>query len=136
MHQISPQEALVYVMILTSAADSHMTDAELSRIGSLVHTIPAFREFDKDELPAIARQCQEMLQEDDGLEDVLEAIKSALPEKAYDTAYALAVDIAAADLSVSQVELRILQILRDKLDLDKLTVAAIERGARARYRLL
>ena len=32
--------------------------------------------------------------------------------------------------------LRILQILRDTLDLDKLTVAAIERAARARYRIL
>ncbi len=136
MKDISPHEALIYVMILTSAADSNMTDAELSRIGSLVRTLPAFRDFDSERLTDIARECQEMFQDDNGLDNVLETIKSVLPPKAYDTAYALAVDVAAADLAVNQVELRILQILRDRLNLDKLTCAAIERGARARYRVL
>ena len=41
--------------------------------------------------------------------------------------------MAAADLHVEQEELRFLQMLRDALDLDPLTIAAIERGARARY---
>ena len=45
-----------------------------------------------------------------------------------------AVEVAAADLHVEQEELRFLQMLRDRLGLDTLTVAAIERGARARYR--
>ena len=58
----------------------------------------------------------------------------ALPHNLYDTAYALAVEIAAADLHVEQEELRLLQLLRDRLGLDKLTCAAIERGAMARYR--
>lgn len=136
MKEIPPHEALIYVMILTSAADSNMTDAELTRIGTMVQTLPPFREFDSDQLTVIARKCQEMLQDDDGLDNVLETIKSSLPAKAYDTAYALAVDVAAADLAVNQVELRILQLIRDKLDLDKLTVAAIERGAMARFRVV
>ncbi len=136
MKEISPQEALIYVMIVTSAADSNMTDAELSRIGLLVRSIPAFKDFDRERLTAIAGECQRMLQDDDGLQNVLEAVKAALPQKAYDTAYTLAVDVAAADLTVNQLELRILQILRDTLDLDKLTVAAIERAARARFRML
>lgn len=134
MSDVKPHEALIYVMILTSAADSNMTDAELSRIGFLVRSLPPFRDFDAEQLPVIARKCQEMLQDEDGLENVLETIKSSLPSRAYDTAYALAVDVAAADLAVNQVELRILQILRDRLNLDKLTVAAIERSAMARYR--
>lgn len=136
MTEISPQEALIYVMIVTSAADNDMTDAELKRIGTLVKTLPAFRSFDQDCLMEVARHCQQMLQADDGLDNVLETVKSSLPEKAYDTAYALAVDIAAADLTVNQVELRILQLLRDRLNLDKLTTAAIERGAMARYRVI
>ncbi|MEZ5810207.1 MAG: tellurite resistance TerB family protein [Rhizobiaceae bacterium] len=136
MTEITPQEALIYVMIVTSAADNDMTDAELKRIGALVRTLPAFRSFDEDRLMEAARHCQQMLQADDGLDKVLETVRASLPEKAYDTAYALAIDIAAADLSVNQVELRILQLLRDRLDLDKLTTAAIERGARARYRVI
>ena len=66
----------------------------------------------------------------------LTMIADALPSKLYDTAYALAVEVAAADLEVAQEELRFLQLLRDKLALDKLVVAAIERGARARLRTL
>lgn len=132
----TPHEALIFVMILTSAADSDMTDAELNRIGNLVQTLPIFRDFDRNEFMKIARECQRILQHEDGLDEILDMIKAALPQKAYDTAYALAVDVAAADLDVKQEELRVLQMLRDRLDLDKLTVAAIERGARARFRIL
>lgn len=132
----TPHEALIFVMILTSAADSDMTDAELNRIGNLVQTLPIFRDFDRNEFMKIARECQRILQHEDGLDEILDMIKAALPQKAYDTAYALAVDVAAADLDVKQEELRVLQMLRDRLDLDKLTVAAIERGARARFRVI
>ncbi len=65
---------------------------------------------------------------------VLAIVSSSLPARLHDTAYALAVEVAAVDLHVEQEELRFLQMLRDTLNLDKLTVAAIERGARARYR--
>jgi hypothetical protein len=46
------------------------------------------------------------------------------------------VEVAATDLNVNQEELRFLQMLRDRLGLDKLTIAAIERSAQARYRRL
>ena len=58
-----------------------------------------------------------------------------LPAPLYETAYALAVEVAAVDLHVEQEELRFLQILRDYLEVDKLIAAAIERSARVRYRL-
>jgi hypothetical protein len=67
---------------------------------------------------------------------VLDIIATSLPTKFYDTAYALAVEVAAADLHVGQEELRFLQLLRDRLDLDKLAVAAIEHSARVRHRIL
>jgi hypothetical protein len=63
-------------------------------------------------------------------------IANTLVPRLYETAYALAVEVAAADLHVEQEELRFLQLLRDRLDLDKLTVAAIEHGARVRYRTM
>lgn len=71
----------------------------------------------------------------EGLDIVLEIIKDALPHRLYDTAYALAVEIAMADLNVSQEEIRLLQLLRDRFGLDKLTCAALERGAIARFRV-
>lgn len=131
---VSHQEALIYTMVTLSAADRSMTDGELRKIGDIVKTLPIFRDFDHDRLVTVAEACGVLLQEEDGLDTVLKVISTSLPQRLYDTAYALAVEVAAADLHVEQEELRFLQILRDALNLDSLTVAAIERGARARYR--
>ncbi len=133
---VSHHEALIYAMVTLSAADRTMTDRELMKIGDIVKTLPVFQGFDLNKLVAVAEACGTLLQDDDGLEAVLGIISNSLPQRLYDTAYALAVEVAAADLHVEQEELRFLQMLRDALDLDKLTVAAIERGARARYRSL
>ena len=42
-------------------------------------------------------------------------------------------EIAAADLNVSAEEVRLLQLLRGHLSVDKLTCAALELAARARH---
>jgi tellurite resistance protein len=133
---ISHHDALIYAMVTLSAADRKMTDRELKKIGDIVQTLPIFADFDREKLVAAAETCGALLQGDDGLDTVLEIIATALPPKLHETAYALAVEVAAADLHVEQEELRFLQMLRDHLDIDKLTVAAIETGARARYRTL
>lgn len=132
---ISQHEALIYAMVTLSASDSKMTDRELAKIGDIVRGLPAFADFDAEQLVPTAEACGAILQKEDGLDRVLDVI-AALPSRLHETAYALAVEVAAADLHVEQEELRFLQMLRDRLDLDKLAVAAIERGARARYRLL
>jgi len=136
MKKISPQDALVYIMITTSAADTSMSDAELESIGNVVTRLPVFRGFDTAELPRLANECYALLADEDGLEKILDLAHDALPEKLYDTAYALAVEVAAADLHVEQEELEFLQMLRDRWTLDELTVAAIERSARVRFRKL
>ena len=136
MKKISPQDALVYIMITTSAADTTMTDAELESIGNVVTRLPVFRGFDTAELPRLANECYALLAYEDGLEKILDLAHEALPEKLYDTAYALAVEVAAADLHVEQEELEFLQMLRDRWTLDELTVAAIERSARVSFRKL
>lgn len=131
---ISHHEALVFAMVTMSAVDSTMTDDELRKIGEIVETLPVFRDFDAERLVSVSETCGDILQEDDGLETILELIRTCLPRELYETAYALAVDIAAADLRVKQEELRFLAMLRDSLGLEKLVVAAIERGAQARNR--
>ncbi len=42
-------------------------------------------------------------------------------------------EMSRAELKVSQQELRLLEMLRHPLNLDRLNAAAIERTARARY---
>ncbi len=50
-----------------------------------------------------------------------------------ETAYAVACDIAAADGKVSEEETRLLEMIRDGLEIDRLVAVAIERGARAHF---
>jgi tellurite resistance protein len=133
---VSHHEALIYTMVTVSAADRTMTDRELMKIGDIVNTLPVFRDFDSEQLVHVAEACGTILQADDGLDAVLAVIAASVPHRLYDTAYALAVEVAAANLHVEQEVLRFLQLLRDALDLDKLTVAAIERSVQARYRTL
>ncbi|WP_421725313.1 tellurite resistance TerB family protein [Bauldia sp.] len=126
-------DALIYAMVTMSAVDSTMTDREMKKIGNIVQNLPIFASFDQEELISTAKACAELLQADDGLDAVLNVIAASLPPTLYETAYAMAVEVAAADLHVEQEELRFLQRLRDRLGLEKLIVAAIERGARARH---
>ena len=131
---ISHHEALVFAMVTTSAADRAMTDAELRRIGEIVRRSPVFETFDDARLVTLAEACGEILAEDDGLETVLDLVATCTPQRLHETAYALAVEVAAADLVVKQEEIRFLELLSERLAVDKLVAAAIERGARARHR--
>ena len=130
---IDQQSALVYTMVLASAADSDMTDAEIGMIDSIVRHLPVFEGYNADGLSGTANACVDLLSQSDGLDQVLDAVRDSLPERLYETAYALACDIVAADGEASQQELRLLEMLRHRLDVERLDAAAIERGARARF---
>lgn len=130
---VGPQAALIYAMVTTSAADRDISDTELRMMTDIVRTLPIFKGFSADALAGVAQTCGEILATDEGLETILEIINGALPQKLRETAYALAVDIVACDGDVHQEELRMLEILRHGLEVDRLVAAAIERGARARF---
>lgn len=131
---LTPHQALIYTMITMSGVDRDISDTELNRIGAIVKNLPVFEGFDLEELTTDAASCGTELGEDDGLNQVLSSIALSLPEKLHETAYAFAVEIAIIDRRVEKEEIRFLQMLRDKLGLDKLITAAIERAARARHR--
>lgn len=131
---LTPHDALIYTMVMASAVDSQMSDRELGRIGQLIHMLPVFEGFDDERVLPISRDCADLVSGPEGLDICLEIIRDTLPARLYDTAYALAVEIMSADLQVEPEEIRFLQLLRDRLGLDKLTCAAIERSAIARYR--
>ena len=131
---IDRHSALIYTMVLVSAAEGQITDPELQMMGRLVQSLPVFKDFETDRILAVGRECAELLNKDEGLEEAVDLIARALPQPLRETAYALACDIAAADGKASQDELRMLEMLRQRLHLDPLVTAAIERGAQARYR--
>ena len=132
----STQEALIYLMVIMSASDREMTDAELGRIGSMIRTLPVFYGFDEDRIIEVARACQQRLQQENGPDRVLDIIRDVVPTSLHDTAYSLAVEVAAADLYVEPEEKRMLQIVRSRLKMEPLVAVAIERAARARHRHL
>jgi hypothetical protein len=96
--------------------------------------LPVFEGFDRERVPALADATAALLDTDDGIDRILRRAKDALPEKLYETAYALAIEVSAVDLAAGQEELRFLEMIRDTFDLDPLVTAAIERSARVRYR--
>ncbi len=130
---IGHHEALIYSMVLASAADRDMTDSEINRMGEIVRQLPIFNDFDVEKLPQVAAECAKLLNPEDGLSTAFEQIKQALPDKLRETAYALACEVVAADARASQEELRLLELLRHAIGVGRLPAAAIERGAAARY---
>ena len=131
---ISAQAALVHLMVVVSASDSEMSDSELKMMGGIVRTLPVFQGYDPDKLLSDAETCAEILAEEEGVDTVMGLLKEALPKDYGDTAYAIACDVAVADGHLSQEELRILEMVRHVMGVDRLTAAAIERGAVARCR--
>jgi tellurite resistance protein len=130
---ISTEQALIYVMVTMSGVEGKINATELKEIGRVVKSLPIFKNFDTARLTTVAQECGEMLQEPEGLMAVLGLARDQLSPKLRETAYALAAEVAAADLAVGKEELRFLAILRDIFGLDKLVTAALERAVIARY---
>ena len=132
----TPEDALVAVMFAVSASDAKIRTAELVRIETLVNHLPVFAGYDADRIGAVTRTVLDLFSEEDGLDALFGLVRDNLPGKLWETAYALACDVAAADGASAQTELRMLEAIRDELDIDRLHAAAIEWGARVRHRTL
>jgi len=130
---IDRHTALIFTMVLVSAAEGVMTDAELGTIGQQVRYLPVFRGFDHDRLTAVGRECAELLRQEDGLDIACDMIAGALSPRLRETPYALACDVAAADGTLAEEEANLLELLRRRLNIDRLVAAAIERATQARF---
>jgi uncharacterized tellurite resistance protein B-like protein len=130
---INHHVALLYAMVVGAAADGSLSDSELETIRDIVKHLPVFADFEQGNLAQVASAATDLLTEDDGLDVVMSQIKENLPDRLRATAYALACDVVAADGEATQEELRYLEMLRHEINVDRLTAAAIERGAGARY---
>jgi len=133
---MSPQDCLVAVMIAISASDEKIGTAELVSIESIVDHLPVFANYDKDRLQRVSKTVFDLFSEEDGLDALFGLVRDNLPETLWETAYALACDVAASDGNIYQQELRFLAEIRYELGIDRLHAAAIERGARARHQQL
>jgi tellurite resistance protein len=133
---LDPHGALVYTMVIVSGAETSIDSTEQAIMGDIINHLPVFRGFDRKKLAQHLNDCAELLSGDDGLDKTLDAIKTALPDRLHETAYAIACDLVASDGEATQEELQILDLIRHRLQIGRLAAAAIERGARARFRKL
>lgn len=132
----TPQDALVAMMVTVSVSDETIRTAELVAIERQVNHLPIFANYDADTLRQVAQTVYKLMEEEDGLDMLFAMVREALPERLWETAYAMACDVAAADGNIRQAELRFLEEIRHELKIDRLHAAAIERGARARHMTL
>ncbi len=130
---MSPQDALVAVMVACSASDENIRTAELMAIQRIVNHMPVFSGYDADRTRRISQIVYDLFEEEDGLPALFGLIREALPARLHETAYALACDVVAADGKLNDVELRMLEEVREELAIDRLHAAAIEWGARVRH---
>lgn len=132
-HPLSPQDCLVAIMVAVSVSDEEIRTSELVKMESAVNNLPVFANYDVDRIKLMVQMVFDLISEEDGLEALFGLVRDNLPERLNETAYALACDVAAADGSLDQPELRILEDMRYELNIDRLHAAAIERGSRARH---
>ena len=130
---MSAQDALVAVMVAVSAADEQMRTSELVAIQRMVNHMPVFVGYDLDRIRGVSQTVFDLFEEEDGLEALFGLIRAALPERLGETAYALACDVVSADGKLRDMELRMLEEIREELNVDRLHAAAIEWGARVRH---
>lgn len=130
---LSAEDALIAVMIAISFSDETVRTSELVRITQIVNHLPAFADYDADRIALVSRTVLDLFAEEDGLDALFGLVRGALPARLYETAYALACDVAAADGRLGETELRLLEEIRYELDIDRLHAAAIERSARVRH---
>jgi tellurite resistance protein len=133
---LSPQDALIAIMLALSAADETIRTAELVQIANIVENLPIFAAYDQERLSQMGQMVIGLVEQEDGLDQLFALVRRFLPERLWETAYALACDVAAADGRITEPEGRMLEEIRDELAIDRLHAAAIERGARARYTTL
>ena len=133
---LTAQDALIAIMIAEGLSDETISGREFLSISKIVDHLPIFTNYDQDRVQIIAQTVFDLFEEEDGLDALFGLVKDALPEHLYETAYALACDVAACDGRLLEAELQLLKEIRYELNIDRLHGAAIERGARARHQRL
>lgn len=133
---LSPCDALIAVMVSVSASDQNMRTSELIAIQRMVDHAPVFADYDQSRIRGVSQTVITLFEDEDGLDALFDMIREALPERLYETAYALACDVAAADGRLNETEAEMVREIQHELNISRLHAAAIELSARVRHRVL
>lgn len=133
---LTAQEAVIYLMVMASASDGRMSERELRSIGRVVRSFPLFSTVDEENLVDMAEACGALMSSEGGLQKLLTAASSSLPDHLGETAYAAVIEVITADENLDMTEIRVLELIRNTLKVSDDGAAAIEHAARARHMTL
>ena len=136
LSSFSACDALISVMMAVSVSDTNIRTSELVAIERMVDHMPVFADYDADRIRAVSQTVLSLFEEEDGLDALFGLVRDALPERLYETAYALACDVAAADGRLTDDEAELLREIRYELNVSRLHAAAIELSVQFRHRTL
>lgn len=134
--KLTPQEAIIYLMVMTSASDGRISQTELRAIGRVVRSFALFSDQDEQQLVATSEAAGALMSSEGGLHKVIDSAAAALPDHLAETAYAAIVDVVTADEQLDMTEIRVLELVRNALGVSDEGAAAIEHAARARHMTL
>ena len=96
----SPQDALIAMMVAISVSDQNIKTLELLSIERTVNHLPIFADYYLDHLKIVSKACFVLVAVEVGLDALFGLVTAALPERLYETAYALCCDLAAPFLAL------------------------------------
>lgn len=107
----TPADALMAVAALAISIDGTVDDTEVARLQALAYMNPLYEDFAHDELEAYVRNLTDKMR---GLPygDTINKCNAVLPPQLKETAYAWAVEMAAANGMLAVAEDRLLHDLR------------------------
>ena len=93
----TPEDTLIAIMMAVTASDGRIQTSQLVSIERMVNHLPVFRDYDPERMKEVSNTVFDVLAEEDGLDILWDTVRATLPERLFDTAYAMACDVTAAD---------------------------------------
>jgi hypothetical protein len=128
---LSPQAALIYAMVVAAGPARGSANPPAGIVGDLAHHLPILDGLDRGQVAALASDCAKEMAGPGGVERIYGQIRAALSDRLREAAYALSCDVIAVSRR-RQPDVRALEQIRTRLEVDAATARAIERAAEAR----
>ncbi|MDC0131738.1 hypothetical protein OAI46_06895 [Alphaproteobacteria bacterium] len=130
----SPSDTALSCLTLAARIDGSMDDADALLIADMVATSQSLKSITAPQLAHVQDATMAILGSEDGFETLLEIIEASAAHG--EVLYTLSVEFIVRRERISPAEMRLLDILADRLRLAPLTRAAIDTATRIRFTAL
>lgn len=121
---LSQQEAFAALLLVTIAADGHISDEEARAFNTIVNRMSLYRSQSGSEFQSMVDKLFGLLKKH-GASALTEKAAAALPKELRETAFAVAVDFVFADGNVEETEKKLIETLHKSLEIPETTALNI-----------